>query len=36
VAFGGPSSHGCLGLQVDDAAWLYNLTTIGTLVAVHN
>ena len=35
VAFGVPSSHGCLGLQVDDAAWLYNVTTIGTPVAVH-
>jgi lipoprotein-anchoring transpeptidase ErfK/SrfK len=35
VAFGVPSSHGCLGMQVDDAAWLYSLTDIGTLVAVH-
>jgi lipoprotein-anchoring transpeptidase ErfK/SrfK len=35
VAFGVPSSHGCLGLQVDDAAWLYGLTRVGMLVAVH-
>jgi hypothetical protein len=35
VAFGVPSSHGCLGMQVDDAAWLYSLTPIGTVVDVH-
>jgi L,D-transpeptidase catalytic domain len=35
VAFGVPSSHGCLGLQVDDAAWLYSFTDVGTPVAVH-
>ena len=35
VAFGVPSSHGCLGLEVGAAAWLYSLTTYGTLVDVH-
>jgi lipoprotein-anchoring transpeptidase ErfK/SrfK len=35
VAFGVPSSHGCLGLQVDDAAWLYSFTRPGMLVVVH-
>jgi hypothetical protein len=35
VAFGVPSSHGCLGMQVDDAAWLYAFTVVGTPVAVH-
>jgi hypothetical protein len=36
VAFGIPSSHGCLGLQVDDAAWLYSFTSVGMIVDVHN
>jgi hypothetical protein len=35
VAFGVPSSHGCVGLQVDDAAWLYSITGVGTPVDVH-
>jgi lipoprotein-anchoring transpeptidase ErfK/SrfK len=35
VAFGVPSSHGCLGVDVDAAAWLYSLTTFGTTVDVH-
>ena len=35
IAFGIPSSHGCLGLAVDDALWLYQLTPPGTLVDVH-
>jgi hypothetical protein len=35
VAFGVPSSHGCLGLSVADAAWLYAQTSYGTPVDVH-
>ena len=35
VAFGVPSSHGCLGVQVDDAAWQYSLTPVGTIVDIH-
>ena len=35
VAFGVPSSHGCLGLQLDDAAWLYSMTSNGMPVDVH-
>jgi hypothetical protein len=35
VAFGVPSSHGCLGVDVAAAAWLYSLTTFGTTVDVH-
>jgi hypothetical protein len=35
VAFGVPSSHGCLGLQVADAAWLFGVGQVGTPVDVH-
>jgi lipoprotein-anchoring transpeptidase ErfK/SrfK len=33
--FGHPMSHGCVNLQTDDAAWLFNWASIGTLVNVH-
>ncbi len=29
------SSHGCVGLHVDDSAWLYSWAPIGTPVIVH-
>ncbi|HSW66256.1 MAG TPA: L,D-transpeptidase family protein [Bacillota bacterium] len=29
------SSHGCVGLRVDDSAWLYAWAPIGTPVVVH-
>jgi hypothetical protein len=35
VAFGVPSSHGCLGLDLDSATWLYGITPLGTPVDVH-
>jgi L,D-transpeptidase catalytic domain len=35
VAFGVPSSHGCLGMDVASAAWLYAQTGYGTPVVVH-
>lgn len=35
VAFGVPSSHGCLGLDLDSATWLYSITGYGTPVDVH-
>jgi L,D-transpeptidase-like protein len=35
VAFGVPSSHGCLGLDVTAATWLYSITGYGTPVDVH-
>ena len=33
--FGSPMSRGCVNLTIDDAAWLYNWASIGTLVNVH-
>jgi lipoprotein-anchoring transpeptidase ErfK/SrfK len=33
--FGTPMSHGCVNLQTDDAGWVYNWASVGTLVNVH-
>ena len=33
--FGTPMSHGCVNLSIDDAAWLYEFASVGTLVNVH-
>lgn len=33
--FGTPMSHGCVNLPTDDAGWLYNWASVGTLVNVH-
>lgn len=33
--FGTPMSHGCVNLRTDDAAWLYDWASVGTLVNVH-
>ena len=33
--FGTPMSHGCVNLETNDAAWLYNWASVGTLVNVH-
>ncbi len=30
------SSHGCIGINVEDAAWIYNWAPIGTTVVTHN
>lgn len=34
--FGTPMSHGCVNLRTDDAAWLFNWASVGTVVNVHN
>jgi len=33
--FGTPMSHGCVNLKTDDAAWLFQWASIGTLVYIH-
>jgi lipoprotein-anchoring transpeptidase ErfK/SrfK len=33
--FGTPMSHGCVNLETSDAQWVYNFTSLGTLVNVH-
>ncbi|MCL4473495.1 MAG: L,D-transpeptidase [Actinobacteria bacterium] len=33
--FGVPTSHGCVGLPLDQAEYLYNWTPIGTIVSIH-
>jgi lipoprotein-anchoring transpeptidase ErfK/SrfK len=34
--FGYPGSHGCLGLDRDDAAWFWEWASIGTTVVIHD
>lgn len=33
--FGVPTSHGCVGLPVPDAQWLYSWTPLGTIIKIH-
>ncbi len=33
--FGVPASRGCVTLTVDDAAWLFEWTDVGTVVYIH-
>ena len=33
--FGTPMSHGCVNLRTEEAAWLYNWASVGTVVNVH-
>jgi lipoprotein-anchoring transpeptidase ErfK/SrfK len=33
--FGTPMSHGCVNMDTRDAEWLYNWSSIGTLVNIH-
>jgi lipoprotein-anchoring transpeptidase ErfK/SrfK len=33
--FGHPMSHGCVNFSIPDAGWVYNFTSVGTLVNVH-
>jgi lipoprotein-anchoring transpeptidase ErfK/SrfK len=34
--FGTPMSHGCVNLSIEDAAWVYNWSALGTVVNVHD
>lgn len=34
--FGTPMSHGCVNFSTPDAAWLFNFSSIGTVVNIHN
>lgn len=33
--FGTPMSHGCINFKTEDAAWVYDFTSLGTLVNIH-
>ncbi len=33
--FGTPMSHGCVNMNTNDAAWIYNQSSIGSYVFVH-
>jgi lipoprotein-anchoring transpeptidase ErfK/SrfK len=33
--FGTPMSHGCINLRTEDAAWIFNWSSIGTMVNIH-
>lgn len=33
--FGTPMSHGCINLKTDEAGWLFDFASVGTLVYVH-
>jgi lipoprotein-anchoring transpeptidase ErfK/SrfK len=33
--FGTPMSHGCINLRTDNAEWVYNMASIGTVVNIH-
>jgi lipoprotein-anchoring transpeptidase ErfK/SrfK len=33
--FGTPMSHGCINLRTDEAGWLFDFASVGTLVNIH-
>ena len=33
--FGTPMSHGCVNMRTEDAEWLYNWASVGTVVNIH-
>jgi len=34
--FGTPMSHGCVNMRTSDAEWLFNWSSVGTLVNIHD
>lgn len=34
--FGTPMSHGCVNMQTDEAHWIFDWASVGTIVNVHN
>ena len=34
--FGTPMSHGCVNMLTEDAGWLYDWASIGTVVYIRN
>jgi lipoprotein-anchoring transpeptidase ErfK/SrfK len=34
--FGEPMSHGCVNLSTEDAKWMFDFASVGTLVNVHH
>ncbi|RPI34966.1 MAG: L,D-transpeptidase [Chloroflexota bacterium] len=33
--FGTPMSHGCINFTIDDAGWVFDFVSIGTVVNIH-
>lgn len=33
--FGTPMSHGCVNMRTDEAGWLFNWASVGTIVNIH-
>jgi cell division septation protein DedD len=33
--FGTPMSHGCVNFTIDDAGWVFNFVSVGTVVHIH-
>jgi len=33
--FGTPMSHGCINLKTEDAGWLFDFASVGTVVSIH-
>jgi lipoprotein-anchoring transpeptidase ErfK/SrfK len=33
--FGHPMSHGCVNFTIEDAGWLFDFASVGTVVNLH-